>query len=58
MARRKVGAENTRKLLRLGKTSLAVTLPIEMTQELKWQEKQKVMVKRVKGGVLIKDWKK
>lgn len=58
MARRKLGEHNTRKLVKLGKTSLAVTLPIEMTRSLKWREKQKVIVKKVRGGVLIKDWKK
>lgn len=53
----KLKDKNTRKLLRLGKTSLGVTLPIEMTKELKWKEKQKVVAKRVRGGILIKDWK-
>ena len=53
----KLKDKNTRKLLKIGKTSLAVTLPVEITHELKWKEKQKVVVKRVRGGVLIKDWK-
>jgi len=39
-------------------TSLAVTLPIEIVRELGWREKQKVKVSRVRGGILIKDWKK
>jgi len=55
---KKLKDKNTRKLLRIGKTSLAVTLPKEMTDELKWKEKQKVVVKKVRGGILIKDWKK
>jgi len=42
----------------LGKTSLAVTIPIEMHKELGWRDKQKVVVKRVAGGILIKDWRK
>ncbi|KKQ14237.1 MAG: hypothetical protein US30_C0003G0063 [Candidatus Moranbacteria bacterium GW2011_GWF2_36_839] len=46
------------KITRVGKTSLAVTIPIEMYKELGWKEKQKVVVKRVRGGVEIKDWKK
>jgi len=54
---RKLKEKNTRKLVRLGKTSLAITLPIEMTKELKWKEKQKVVAKKVHGGILIKDWK-
>lgn len=56
--RRKNEEENIRKITRLGKTSLAVTLPIGIIGELGWKEKQKVIVKKVRGGVLIKDWKK
>jgi hypothetical protein len=29
-----------------------------MVKELGWKERQKVSVKKVKGGVLIKDWRK
>jgi len=54
----KLKDKNLRKLLKIGKTSLAVTLPIEMTNALKWREKQKVVVKRVRGGLMIKDWKR
>ena len=54
----KLKNKNTRKLMKLGKTSMAVTLPIEIMRELGWREKQKVTVKRVRGGVLVKDWKK
>jgi len=53
----KLANKNTRKITRLGKTSLAVTIPKEMITELGWREKQKVTVKKVHGGVLIKDWK-
>lgn len=35
-----------------------VTIPKEMAAELGWKEKQKVTVKKVHGGVLIRDWKK
>lgn len=54
----KMKDKNTRKITRLGKTSLAVTLPIEMAKDLGWKEKQKVVVKKVRGGVMIRDWKK
>lgn len=50
--------KNIRKITRVGKTSLAVTIPIETVRELKWKEHQKVTVKKVRGGVLVKDWKK
>lgn len=55
---RKLVDKNIRKITRVGKTSLAVTIPIEMYKELGWKEKQKVIVKRVSGGIIIKDWKK
>lgn len=58
MARRKLEDKNTRKLTKSGNGSIGLTLPIEIVRELKWREKQKVTVKRVRGGVLIKDWKK
>jgi hypothetical protein len=50
--------KNVRKLTRQGRRSIGVILPIEMLRELKWREKQKVIVKKVQGGMLIKDWKK
>lgn len=50
--------KNTRKLTKLGGKSIGLTLPIDMVRELGWREKQKVVVTRVRGGVLIKDWKK
>lgn len=58
MTTRKSEEKNIRKITKVGKTSLAVTIPIEMHKELGWREKQKVVVKRVAGGILIKDWRK
>lgn len=46
-----------RKLTRIGKRSIGLTLPIEIVRELGWKERQKVVAKKVRGGVLIKDWK-
>lgn len=54
----KLKDKNTRKITRVGKTSLAVTIPKEMATELGWKEKQKVVFKKVHGGILIRDWKK
>jgi antitoxin component of MazEF toxin-antitoxin module len=50
--------QNVRKITKLGGKSLAITLPKELVVELGWKEKQKVKVTRVRGGLLIKDWKK
>jgi bifunctional DNA-binding transcriptional regulator/antitoxin component of YhaV-PrlF toxin-antitoxin module len=58
MARKKLEERNIRKLTKVGQKSIAVTLPIEIVRELGWREKQKVIVKRVRGGVEIKDWRK
>ena len=58
MGVRKIGDRNVRKLARLGNRSLAVTLPVELVAQLGWKHRQKVKVKRVRGGILIKDWKK
>lgn len=52
MANAKAGKKGVRKLTKLGKKSVAVTLPIEMVKELGWREKEKVTVKK-KGGALV-----
>jgi len=54
---RKITDESTRKLMRLGKISLAVTLPKAILSELGWKEKQKVVVKKRGNGIVIEDWK-
>lgn len=54
---KKTGDKSVRKLTKLGGKSIGLTLPIELVRELGWKEKQKVVVKRVHGGVVIKDWK-
>lgn len=53
----KINDKNVRKITRAGKFSLAVTLPVEMVHDLGWREKQKVVAARVKGGILIRDYK-
>jgi hypothetical protein len=58
MPRRKSEDANIRKLTKSGNGSIGLTLPIELVRELGWREKQKVVVKRVRGGVMIRDWKK
>jgi antitoxin component of MazEF toxin-antitoxin module len=55
---RKIKDSGIRKLMRLGKFSLAVTLPKEILAELGWKEKQKVVAKKYGNGILIEDWKK
>ena len=50
--------KNIRKLTRVGKTSLAVTIPVEMVKKLKWKERQKVVVRLSGKKIIIKDWEK
>lgn len=56
MAIRKSEDKNIRKILKSG-NSYAVTIPIEMTNKLKWKEKQKVVVKMKGKSIIVRDWK-
>ncbi len=58
MSTRKLEDRNIRKLTKVGKKSIAVTIPIEIVRALKWREKQKVVVRKRGGRVIIDDWKK
>ena len=58
MATRKIGQTNIRKITKVGKASLAVTLPIDLVRKLKWREGQKVVVVAKGKTLVIKDWKK
>ncbi|PJA86688.1 MAG: hypothetical protein CO141_03460 [Candidatus Moranbacteria bacterium CG_4_9_14_3_um_filter_42_9] len=53
----KLKDKNTRKITRIGKTSLAVTIPVEMAKDLGWREKQRIVIKRIKGGLAIRDFR-
>jgi antitoxin component of MazEF toxin-antitoxin module len=58
MAQRKLVEKNIRKLTRMGGgKSMGLTLPIEMLKELKWKERQKVVVKLKGKEIIIRDWK-
>ena len=56
MGVRKQSEKNIRKLTKLGNKSLAVTLPVDLVRALGWKEKQKVVVKKIRGGVAVRDW--
>jgi len=57
MGIRKLGEQNVRKLTKLGKETLAVTLPVELVKKLGWREKQKVVVKKINGALVIRDFR-
>lgn len=45
-----------RQLTRMGKVTLAVTIPRELVLELGWRENQKVTVKRQGKKLVVEDW--
>jgi len=59
VTRRKLKDRNIRKLTRTGRgKSISVTLPIEFMRELKWRDKQKVVIKKRGNRLIIEDWVK
>lgn len=57
MARSKKEEREVRKLTKVGKKSFAVTIPIEIVRTLGWREKQRVKIKRIKGGFAVRDYR-
>lgn len=59
MPTQKMENKNIRKLTRMGSggLSLGLTIPKEIVKELKWRERQKVVVKRSGNKLIIEDWK-
>ena len=58
MARRKINKEQIRNI-QISSGSYHVSLPMGIMRELKWKERQKVVIKKQgKDKILISDWKK
>jgi antitoxin component of MazEF toxin-antitoxin module len=59
MPSKKLVDKNIRKLTRMGRagSSLGVTLPKELVTSLGWKERQKVVVKKLNGAIVIRDYK-
>lgn len=57
MADKKEKDKNIRKLTRVGRGSISVTIPVEMIKELKWKERQKVVLSLHGEKITIQDWK-
>lgn len=55
MANKKSTEINTRKITKIGKKSLGITLPINLARSLGWREKQKVVVKKKGGALVVRD---
>lgn len=58
MSKRRIEDKNIRKLTRIGSSSLGVTIPVEFLRELKWREKQKLVLNKRDNKITIEDWKK
>lgn len=57
MARRSLENRHIRKISKSGNGSVYITLPIEFIRQLKWRERQKVVVEKKGETLSIKDWK-
>jgi len=55
---RKLKEKNIRKLTKVSKSSMSVTIPIEIINRLGWKEHQKVVVNLKGKKIIIEDWKK
>lgn len=53
----KTKKNNIRKLTKVSGHSISVTLPIEMVRDLGWKERQRVKVAKIKGGLVIRDYR-
>jgi hypothetical protein len=49
--------KNVRKLQKQNNGSTTIALPTSILRELKWRDKQKVVVKKRGSTILIEDWK-
>ncbi len=58
MGRRSHEERHIRQLMRMGNSSTAITLPIEIVKNLGWRKGQKVVVEQKDKTIVIKDWQK
>ena len=59
MSRRKLSDKNIRKLTKMGGgRSFGITLPISFIRQLKWRERQKLVVEfdEKKKRIIVRDW--
>jgi hypothetical protein len=56
MPTRKHEKRHVRKLTKTGGHSIGLTIPIDYIRDLKWRERQKVVVKKVGKRLIIEDW--
>jgi len=50
--------KDIRKIVKNGRGSYYINIPIDILRELGWKERQKLVVKKRGKGLVIVDWKK
>ena len=50
--------KHVRKLIKASRYSLSVIIPAEIVDDMKFREKQKVVLYKDGSKIIIKDWKK
>jgi len=58
MAQKKIVHKDTRKIQKQANGSTTIALPAELLRELKWKDKQVVLVKKRGAGILVEKWVK
>ncbi len=48
--------ENIRKIVKNGRQSYYVNIPKEIIKAFKWQERQKLVIRKIGKKIIITDW--
>lgn len=56
MGNKRVGEESVRILSKAGTGSYQITLPIGLVRKLKWQQRQRLVVRASGKKIIIEDW--
>jgi bifunctional DNA-binding transcriptional regulator/antitoxin component of YhaV-PrlF toxin-antitoxin module len=54
---KKYSNDNIRKITQTGRGSYYVVIPKELMKDLGWRGKQKVAIRRIKGGLSVRDFR-
>jgi bifunctional DNA-binding transcriptional regulator/antitoxin component of YhaV-PrlF toxin-antitoxin module len=54
---KKYSNDNVRKITQTGRGSYYVVIPKELMKDLGWRGKQKVVIRRIKGGLSVRDFR-
>ena len=54
----KMAKQQIRKIVKNGRNSYYINLPIEIVRELKFRERQKLVIKKRGEKIIVEDWKR